>query len=121
MVGESQEPVGASVGGAQGGANKTPTLEEYGTNLTQQAEEVRKRMKSMFYVSAGFGVRCCGTHSMISCGGWQSKVDQGEVAGRASEVFEWIPCSGMKGLLRHSHLWWRVGQVGSSCWSSARD
>lgn len=40
MIGESQEPVGASVGGGSG-SNKTPTLEEYGTNLTQQAEEVR--------------------------------------------------------------------------------
>lgn len=40
MVGESQEPVGAGVGGAQS-SNKTPTLEEYGTNLTKQAEEVR--------------------------------------------------------------------------------
>lgn len=39
MIGESQEPVGASVGGGSG-SNKTPTLEEYGTNLTQQAEEV---------------------------------------------------------------------------------
>lgn len=48
MVGESQEPVGASVGGAQGGANKTPTLEEYGTNLTQQAEEVRQRYIDTF-------------------------------------------------------------------------
>jgi ATP-dependent Clp protease ATP-binding subunit ClpC len=44
MVGESQEPVGASVGGAQSGSNKTPTLEEYGTNLTQQAEEVRYQL-----------------------------------------------------------------------------
>ena len=69
MVGESQEPVGASVGGAQGGANKTPTLEEYGTNLTQQAEEVRESMKSACFISAGFSVRCCATHSMISCGG----------------------------------------------------
>lgn len=39
MVGESQEPVGAGVGGSQS-SNKTPTLEEYGTNLTKQAEEV---------------------------------------------------------------------------------
>nr|ABR23161.1 ATP-dependent Clp protease regulatory subunit ClpC [Ulva fasciata] len=38
MVGESQEPVGAGVGGSQS-SNKTPTLEEYGTNLTKQAEE----------------------------------------------------------------------------------
>lgn len=41
MVGESQEPVGAGVGGSQTqGSNKTPTLQEYGTNLTQQAAEV---------------------------------------------------------------------------------
>jgi ATP-dependent Clp protease ATP-binding subunit ClpA len=39
MVGESQEAVGAGVGSASGGANKMPTLEEYGTNLTRQAEE----------------------------------------------------------------------------------
>lgn len=43
MVGESQEPVGAGVGGAAaGGSNKTPTLSEYGTNLTTQAAEVRR-------------------------------------------------------------------------------
>lgn len=44
MVGESQEAVGAGAGaGAAGGAgsNKMPTLEEYGTNLTKQAEEGR--------------------------------------------------------------------------------
>lgn len=41
MVGESQEAVGAGVGGAgASGTNKMPTLEEYGTNLTTQAEEV---------------------------------------------------------------------------------
>ena len=39
MVGESQEPVGSTVGGGASGSNKTPTLEEYGTNLTAQAEE----------------------------------------------------------------------------------
>lgn len=39
MVGESQEPVGSTVGGGSSGSNKMPTLEEYGTNLTQQAEE----------------------------------------------------------------------------------
>uniref|UniRef100_A0A7S0S0H7 Clp R domain-containing protein n=1 Tax=Chlamydomonas leiostraca TaxID=1034604 RepID=A0A7S0S0H7_9CHLO len=40
MVGESQETVGAGVGGAQAaGQNKLPTLSEYGTNLTQQALE----------------------------------------------------------------------------------
>ena len=37
MVGESAETVGAGVGGASSsGANKTPTLEEYGTDLTKQ-------------------------------------------------------------------------------------
>jgi hypothetical protein len=40
MVGESQEAVG--VGGGSGpSSNKMPTLEEYGTNLTTQAQEVR--------------------------------------------------------------------------------
>lgn len=40
MVGESQEQlVGAGAGGGTG-SNKTPTLEEYGTNLTTQANEV---------------------------------------------------------------------------------
>ncbi len=39
MVGESQEAVGAGVGGSSGGTNKMPTLEEYGTNMTRQAEE----------------------------------------------------------------------------------
>ncbi|DBB04352.1 hypothetical protein WJX77_001805 [Trebouxia sp. C0004] len=39
MVGESQEQlVGAGAGGGSG-SNKTPTLEEYGTNLTTQANE----------------------------------------------------------------------------------
>jgi ATP-dependent Clp protease ATP-binding subunit ClpC len=42
MVGESQEAVGAGVGGSSSGTNKMPTLEEYGTNLTRQAEEVRR-------------------------------------------------------------------------------
>mmetsp|Transcript_24617 Transcript_24617/g.41126 ORF Transcript_24617/g.41126 Transcript_24617/m.41126 type:complete len:922 (-) Transcript_24617:477-3242(-) len=41
MVGESAETVGAGVSGSSGasGSNKTPTLEEYGTDLTKQAEE----------------------------------------------------------------------------------
>ncbi|KAF5826857.1 P-loop containing nucleoside triphosphate hydrolase protein [Dunaliella salina] len=39
MVGESQEAVGAGVGSAAAGSNKMPTLQEYGTNLTQQAAE----------------------------------------------------------------------------------
>ncbi len=39
MVGESQDPVGAAAGGGASGSNKTPTLEEYGTNLTKRAEE----------------------------------------------------------------------------------
>jgi len=40
MVGESQEAVGAApgAGGASGGS-KTPTLEEFGSDLTKQAEE----------------------------------------------------------------------------------
>ncbi|KAM3268841.1 hypothetical protein P3S67_030805 [Capsicum chacoense] len=38
MVGESNEVVGASVGGGTSG-QKMPTLEEYGTNLTKLAEE----------------------------------------------------------------------------------
>ena len=43
MVGESQEAVGAG-GGATGGAasgSKTPTLEEFGSDLTKQAEEAK--------------------------------------------------------------------------------
>ena len=40
MVGESTEAVGAGVGGSSS-SNKMPTLEEYGTNLTKLAEEVR--------------------------------------------------------------------------------
>jgi ATP-dependent Clp protease ATP-binding subunit ClpC len=39
MVGESQEPVGAGVGGQSSASNKTPTLEEYGSDLTAQASE----------------------------------------------------------------------------------
>lgn len=38
MVGETTDPVPASVGAS--GGNKMPTLEEYGTNLTKLAEEV---------------------------------------------------------------------------------
>ena len=38
MVGEEKEQVGAGVGVA-GGNSKLPTLEEYGTNLTKQAQE----------------------------------------------------------------------------------
>mmetsp|Transcript_13777 Transcript_13777/g.34700 ORF Transcript_13777/g.34700 Transcript_13777/m.34700 type:complete len:800 (+) Transcript_13777:403-2802(+) len=37
MVGEEKEQVGAGVGASSGG--KLPTLEEYGTNLTKQAQE----------------------------------------------------------------------------------
>jgi ATP-dependent Clp protease ATP-binding subunit ClpC len=39
MVGESNEAIGAGVGGGSSGT-KMPTLEEYGTNLTKLAEEV---------------------------------------------------------------------------------
>merc|ERR1711998_440201 len=39
MVGESQEAVGATVGGQSGASNKTPTLEEFGSDLTLQASE----------------------------------------------------------------------------------
>merc|ERR1719473_2496544 len=39
MVGESQEVVGAGVGGQSSGSKKTPTLEEYGSDLTTQASE----------------------------------------------------------------------------------
>ena len=39
MVGESTEAVGAGVGGGASGSTKTPTLEEYGTNLTKQATD----------------------------------------------------------------------------------
>merc|ERR1719473_2648716 len=39
MVGESQEVVGAGVGGQSSGSKKTPTLEEYGSDLTTQATE----------------------------------------------------------------------------------
>merc|ERR1711937_239677 len=39
MVGESQEVVGAGVGGQSSGSNKTPNLEEYGTDLTAQASD----------------------------------------------------------------------------------
>lgn len=43
MVGESQEAVGAAAQGGTGtGSNKLPTLDEYGTNLTTKANEVRK-------------------------------------------------------------------------------
>jgi len=42
MVGESAETVGAGVGGQAGaGGSKIPTLMEYGTDLTKQAEEGR--------------------------------------------------------------------------------
>lgn len=36
MVGDSQEVVGAGVGGQSSGSKKTPTLEEYGSDLTSQ-------------------------------------------------------------------------------------
>ena len=42
MVGESQEAVGVGAGSGPS-SNKMPTLEEYGTNLTNQAAEVRAR------------------------------------------------------------------------------
>ena len=50
MVGESQETV--SVGGGSGSSsNKMPTLEEYGTNLTTQATEVRPTAYSILLLS----------------------------------------------------------------------
>jgi ATP-dependent Clp protease ATP-binding subunit ClpC len=41
MVGETQEAVGAGAGGGQGASSgsKTPTLEEFGSDLTKKAEE----------------------------------------------------------------------------------
>jgi hypothetical protein len=53
MVGESQEAVGAGVGGGSSGTNKMPTLEEYGTNLTRQAEEVREWVDTVGSVQEG--------------------------------------------------------------------
>lgn len=44
MVGESAEPVGVGAGGVSGNT-KMPTLEEYGTNLTKLAEDVRPSCK----------------------------------------------------------------------------
>ena len=43
MVGETQEAVGAGAGGGQGAAagSKTPTLEEFGSDLTKKAEKRR--------------------------------------------------------------------------------
>jgi len=43
MVGESQEAVGAGAGATGGAASgsKTPTLEEFGSDLTKQAEEAK--------------------------------------------------------------------------------
>ena len=42
MVGESQEAVGAAPGaGGAAGGSKTPTLEEFGSDLTKQAEEAK--------------------------------------------------------------------------------
>jgi ATP-dependent Clp protease ATP-binding subunit ClpC len=52
MVGESQEAVGAGVGGTTQGTNKMPTLEEYGTNLTTMAEEVRGRASAAACLAA---------------------------------------------------------------------
>merc|ERR1719428_1404580 len=39
MVGESQEAVGVGASGQSSGSKKTPTLEEYGSDLTSQASE----------------------------------------------------------------------------------
>merc|ERR1719321_2147202 len=39
MVGESQEVVGAGIGGQSSLSSKIPTLEEYGTDLTEQAQD----------------------------------------------------------------------------------
>ena len=58
MVGESQETVG--VGGGSGpSSNKTPTLEEYGNNLTQQAREVLH--------ATGFPACTCRHTSPVPC------------------------------------------------------
>ena len=61
MVGESQEAVGAGVGGGSSGANKMPTLEEYGTNLTKQAEEVNAVINGIVFetvISGKIGSGC---------------------------------------------------------------
>ena len=55
MVGESQEAVG--VGGGSGpSSNKMPTLEEYGTNLTTQASEVRRPPEGLLVLSSGWNL-----------------------------------------------------------------
>jgi hypothetical protein len=59
MVGESQEAVGAGVGGTSSGTNKMPTLEEYGTNLTTQAEEVSSAVQQ-----AGSARVLCAAHAV---------------------------------------------------------
>jgi hypothetical protein len=63
MVGESQEAVGAAAGGGSGGANKMPTLEEYGTNLTRQAEEGK-----LDPVVVGAGARAAGSKTRGATG-----------------------------------------------------
>ncbi len=51
MVGESQEAVAAGPAGGSG-SNKTPTLEEYGTNLTAQAESVSSWLRGEVQLGA---------------------------------------------------------------------
>ena len=52
MVGEEKEQVGAGVGGASG--SKLPTLEEYGTNLTKQAQDGQPQCRCQ---ACSWGVR----------------------------------------------------------------
>jgi hypothetical protein len=67
MVGESQEAVGAGVGGGSSGTNKMPTLEEYGTNLTRQAEEVSRGAAAGLWDGAG-PLAWCSTLGLL--GSW---------------------------------------------------
>ena len=73
MVGESTEAVGAGVGGSSS-SNKMPTLEEYGTNLTKLAEEVRKIPPS------GVGWQNWGHEIRGGRRGWEGRCMTGNVS-----------------------------------------
>lgn len=114
MVGESQEAVGAGVGGSSSGTNKMPTLEEYGTNLTRQAEEVGGRLagtcsalagKQWQYCDRGSGSSGCSRRLWSGCSrrlrNGCSMLYQGEAERLQQQVLLWLLYTVTSRLLGH--------------------
>ena len=70
MVGESQETLVGAGAGTGPGSNKTPTLEEYGTNLTTQANEVGPYAAAAGLVQASLPIRVASRMRPLGPAGW---------------------------------------------------